>query len=105
MSLFSDKRLEATLALLQAENVDLRSTLRQERDQWNVERQQLLDRILALSHPASIRELRREPTAPVAASVPRRPNLPGYTPDLRPPARKPQSFTDNELVEVVTKDS
>lgn len=87
MGLFRSKPTPAQLALsaLQAENSDLRAQLRLEREQFEVERQHLIDRILALTHPPALREVRRTPlgeSAPSPFPAPQKtfPRLPPYPP-------------------------
>lgn len=79
------------LGLLAAEISDLREQLRAQRQQAVDRENQLLDRILALSAPAALREVRRPP--PFAAEphdgTPRRIHFPGYQPSLRPPVLAP----------------
>jgi len=62
-----DHARDDALVILKAENSDLRAQLRAERTQFAEERQQLLDRIIALSRPEIHRELH-----PRAAVVPQR---------------------------------
>lgn len=89
--MFGSRRTEAALAALQAENSDLRLQLRTERDQFAQERQQLLDRLLAVSVPNALREVRRAPTRGPGTTfdVPqqrRRLHYPGEgVPTMRPP--------------------
>jgi hypothetical protein len=83
--------MEAALSALRAENSDLRVQLRLERAEWATERQTLVDRLLALSAPAALREVRRAPPQEPAPSAlatdrPRRIHYPGYTSYLRPPS-------------------
>jgi hypothetical protein len=88
---WSRRTVEAALSALRAENADLRLQLRSERVEWAEERQQLVDRILALSSPASLREVRRAPlprgpSPPVLDARPRRLNYPSGSSYLRPPS-------------------
>lgn len=86
---WSRRSTESALAALRAENSDLRAQLRAERAQWESERISLLDRLLALSAPAALREVRRAPpqeSAPFFPKRPRHPNYPGHAPSLRPPS-------------------
>lgn len=89
---WSRRSTESVLAALRAENSDLRAQLRAERAQYESERTSLLDRILALSAPAALREVRRAPpqeSAPAAIlpqTRPRHPNYPGRATYLRPPS-------------------
>ena len=55
------------------------------------ERKVLVDQLIAVTRPESLRELRRPPVAEgISQSAPRRlsvrPNFPGFEPDLRPRA-------------------
>jgi len=90
--MFGSRRTEAALAALQAENSDLRLQLRTERAQFAEERQNLLDRLLALTEPGALREVRRAPSpGPVPTPSPeharrRRLNYPSSAaPSVRPP--------------------
>jgi hypothetical protein len=90
---WSRRSTESVLAALRAENSDLRAQLRAERAQWEADRISLLDRLLALSAPAALREVRRAPSQePAAAAIhsskprPRHPNYPGRATYLRPPS-------------------
>lgn len=47
------------LAILKAENADLRAQLRAEREQFIKERQELVDLLVASTNPTAIREVRR----------------------------------------------
>ena len=88
--MFWRRRTEAILTTLLAENTDLRAQLRAERAQWTEERQQLLDRVLAIEAPAALREVRRAPSrepVPTSFSDPARRRYPaGSAPTLRPPS-------------------
>ena len=70
MGLFRTKPDAAQLALsaLQAENSDLRAQLRLEREQFEAERVTLIDRILSLTNPIALREVRRTPLGESAPS-------------------------------------
>lgn len=47
----------------------------------------LLDKLIAMARPESLRELRRDPASqPKVPGPPARPNFPGFRPDLRPPS-------------------
>lgn len=95
------RRSQEVVGLLAAEVSDLREQLRLREQQWAEERAQLLDRILALSNPNALREVRRPPN-PEAHSAPadprpRRLHYPGYMPSFRPPISSgvpPSNTTD-----------
>lgn len=100
--MFGSRRFESVLAALRAENSDLRAQLRQERESWSTERQTLVDRILALSAPGALREVRRVlPATPEPKvgghAAPRRLNYPGYAPYLRPPSPASPPSTPGSL--------
>jgi len=84
---WSRRAIEATLSALRAENTDLRTQLRLERDAWTQERQQLLDRLLSVP-PDPVR--RAPPPEPAPSRTPgerpRRVHYPGYSSSLRPPS-------------------
>lgn len=87
--MFGSKASERAMAALVAENTDLRRSLRDERERWATERQQLLDKLIACVNPAATRELSRAAnTTPPSPSIevksktemrPRRINFPGYS--------------------------
>jgi hypothetical protein len=52
---------QLALSTLQAENTDLRQQLRLEREQSEAAKRELVDRILALTNPPALREVRRTP--------------------------------------------
>lgn len=108
------RRYEAALSALQAENTDLRQLLRELQAQHSAERQLLLDRIMALTAPGGLREVKRAPSATSAApeaadptgSKPRTFIHPGGHLKSHPPfpSRPPQlpgSLTDNAVRDVV----
>ena len=121
MPFLKARYVEGVLAALQAENSDLRQQLRAEREKWEGEREKLLDRILALSAPGALREVRRapsphpqEPMGPPGASRRQRLHFPGYTTDTRPPspstppsapAHAPHTLTDSQAAEAISKES
>lgn len=97
------RKKDDVLLVLRAENSDLRQTLRSEREAWAVERQELIDRIVALANPAILRELRRDAVAaqpterpsPQHAAKEWRPNFPGVDePYKDPPKREGQGVLD-----------
>lgn len=104
-------RTAALIAALQAENSDLRSTLRRERDAWAAQNQSLVDRILALTAPGGLREVKRDPSQPRPAeppATPRRFHYPGDRPSSYPalPAQPPQvsdPLTDAQLLDIMDK--
>lgn len=85
MGLFRRGPSSAQLALsaLQAENTDLRAQLRLERVQYEEERRSLIDRLLALTNPTALREVRRTPQGDLLSPAKRHtpiPRLPPYPP-------------------------
>lgn len=82
---------DAAQQALLAENTDLRAALRQERAQHAEQLRLLLDRILALTAPGGLREVKREPLATTrqesagAVTTPRSINYPGANPRPRRP--------------------
>lgn len=86
-----------TLKLLQAENAalrgqvsDLHSRIHTIHSQWSEERKQLIDRIMALTHPTAVREIAH------ASGVPSTPALPGAaTPDQPVRRNWPQGVPDS----------
>jgi hypothetical protein len=97
------KRLDSLLSILRAENSDLRQTLREERSSWARERQELVDRIVALASPAVLREMRRGAAAqpadrPLTPAPPPadkwRPNFPG----MDQPYDDPPSKEDGDRI-------
>lgn len=104
---FRVRRDDALLAL-RAENSDLRQTLREEREAWTRERQELVDRIIALASPAALREARnRTLNVPSAGEVPvreYRPNFPGIEEGYRDPEPRKSEVLD-ALVESLRNES
>lgn len=102
------KRVDLLLSALRAENSDLRQTLREERTQWARERQELVDRIVALASPAVLREMRRgaaaqpaaTPSPPPAADW--KPNFPGMDQayDDPPPKEKGDRILDQIVADL-----
>lgn len=91
--MFQNRRIEAALRALQAENSDLRAQLLRERAQFAEERQHLLDRLLAMTNPGALREVRRAPhQEPARLNRPesKRPPVRHFpvdpVPSLRPPS-------------------
>jgi hypothetical protein len=89
------RRTDSLLSILRSENSDLRQTLREERASWTAERQQLIDRIVALASPAVLRELRRGSSQTASTPPPSqppaeqwRPNFPGIEDDYADPPPK-----------------
>jgi hypothetical protein len=86
MGLFRSGPSSAQLALsaLQAENADLRAQLLRERTQYEEERRHLIDRLLALTNPPALREVRRTPQgdllSPAKHQTPTQRRLPPYPP-------------------------
>lgn len=102
--MFGNGAGDRVLNALVAENADLRDTLRREREAWNAERQQLLNKILAVTHPQAVALLQPQPpirpraSSAVSPQVARRINFPGYTrrPPTPPyPQRAAEKVSDN----------
>jgi hypothetical protein len=93
MGLFRTRPSPAEIALsaLQAENSDLRTQLRLERAQFETERLQLIEHILALAKPV-VQEVRRTPLGE-APSPAKRPQIqmPPYPPLFKTAASPPES--------------
>lgn len=110
--MFWSRRTEAILAALRAENADLRAQLRLERSQSAAQIQALLDRLMAATNPAALREVRRTPgqePVPTAPEQRRRLNYPvSAAPSLRPPSPPSHPvpgtvpLTDAQLAAVIT---
>lgn len=78
------------IATLRAELSDLKEQHRQDRVQWESDRRELIDRVMALTAPAALRGVRRTPPGEllVPASGPperRRINYPGSDARVLPP--------------------
>lgn len=75
---------------LQLELNDLREHLSKREAAWTEERQKLVDRIIAVERPAVGMPLIRPVVARPIREHQARPvlNIPGHTPDLRPPVEK-----------------
>lgn len=93
--MFTSRRIESVLAALRAENSDLRTQLRLEREEAAQREKILLDRVLALTNPGALRVVSRatpgtpsqEPVSTFPAEyTPRRINYPGYLASTRPPS-------------------
>lgn len=93
--MFMSRQTEAVLAALRAENTDLRTQLRLEREEAAQREKALLDRILALTNPGALRVVARaapgspsqEPVSPIHSEhTSRRLNYPGYPASTRPPS-------------------
>lgn len=87
---------ELALSALQAENTDLRSQLRSERAQFETERLQLIDRLMALTNHLALREVRRTPQGEGESPIPSPPRrttsrLPPYPPRQTDPPPSPES--------------
>ena len=98
----SSRHLEKALALVTSELTDLRAEYRADKETWREERKTLLDRIMVLSSPGSVREL--QPRLPGPLINPQngttRPNHPGYKVDTRPPSPPSGDLTDSQRVVV-----
>lgn len=96
---------DAAFQALAAENTDLRRALREERQAHTAEVQGLLDRIMALTAPGAVRELKRQPPStspePVEPTTSSRPRIryPGLSHISRPPlpATPPQVPGSSQL--------
>lgn len=95
----SDKDREITR--LSALANDLLDQLKTERSIWAMERREMLDRIMALTNPASLRILNPLPSAnrsPLSQTPPRS-LLPGSRPDMRPPVKPREVITPPRQVD------
>jgi hypothetical protein len=91
---FSGRRraLEALVALQRSEISDLRAAMRDERAAFAAERKDLIDRLLAVTKPAALREVHPRAERPydpqreaAKAALPKRIFFPGYVKSFRPP--------------------
>ena len=77
---------DVLIAALRAELSDLRTRYQQVLDQGAEERRALVDRILALTHPGALREVKRTPLGEQSAPAnPRRIHYPGTDTRVAPP--------------------
>lgn len=103
---FSGKKWERLVDALERQVRDLQEALVVEREFHLKERTTLIDRVMALSNPATLREVRRdrrelaEPA--VGVPLPSRPvrSNPGYFVDMRPPHRPPWADGGKEVSQV-----
>jgi hypothetical protein len=99
----ASRHLEKALAIVTSELTDLRDQYRREREAWDAERKELLDRIMALTSPGAMRQFRQPAKSPPPLPkepAKRRVNFPGvFRPDTRPPSRPP-GMSDEELLVV-----
>lgn len=95
------------IAILRSELSDLRAAVSREREQFEADRRELLDRVIALAQPLVLREMRR--TSPGTAPTPatNRVRYPGgdlrvappylpFKPELSPPPRQPASVRSED---------
>lgn len=97
MGLFRSGPSSAQLVLsaLQAENSDLRAQLLRERAQYEEERRNLIDRLLAVTNAPALREVRRTPQGDLLSPAKRQTpiqRLPPYPPPK--PADPPTLLKD-----------
>lgn len=104
-----NRHLQQSLQILVTELTDLRAEIREKEARWAEERKQLLDRIMTLTVPGSVREMARQPARKVEdifkPTEPRRMHFPGRTVDTRPPSPPRPGLSDNESIEVITKEN
>ena len=92
--MFGTKFLEQEVVRLSTQVSDLLSTIERLQKEWQEERKGYLDRIMALTNPASIRVLNpvEHRNSPISFRPPK-PLFPGYRPNLRPPVQVPSAVS------------
>jgi ABC-type phosphate transport system auxiliary subunit len=96
---FTNKHYEDVIGILEGLNRDLRDQLDMERQQWAQERSQLVDRVIALADPASLREFRMDKIANRPREIPLTAKVQAvYPPDINysRPIVKPKWATHHE---------